>query len=70
MAIKAGLAAHVDFQVGDAVQLIQELPTGIDFVLLDLWKDLYVPCLKGSIESSIGVRSSSPTICCVRAAKR
>lgn len=46
MSIKAGLADHVDFQVGDAVQLIDALPTGIDFVLLDLWKELYVPCLE------------------------
>ncbi|HWD25946.1 MAG TPA: class I SAM-dependent methyltransferase [Rhizomicrobium sp.] len=45
MAAKAGLAAHVDFQVGDALALIDALPHGIDFVLLDLWKDLYVPCL-------------------------
>ena len=46
MATKAGLADHVDFKVGDAVQLIGSLPRGIDFVLLDLWKDLYVPCLE------------------------
>jgi predicted O-methyltransferase YrrM len=46
MASQAGLADHVDFKVGDAVQLISELPAGIDFVLVDLWKDLYVPCLK------------------------
>jgi len=45
MATKAGLADHVDFKVGDAVQMIAELPAGIDFVLVDLWKDLYVPCL-------------------------
>ena len=45
MATKAGLADHVDFKVGDAVQMISELPAGIDFVLVDLWKDLYVPCL-------------------------
>jgi predicted O-methyltransferase YrrM len=45
MAIKAGLAEHVEFKVGDAVQMISELSTGIDFVLVDLWKDLYVPCL-------------------------
>ncbi len=46
MSKKAGLADHVDFQIGDAVQLIRELPFKIDFVLLDLWKDLYVPCLE------------------------
>ncbi len=42
----AGLAEFVDFQVGDAVELIGELPSGIDLVLVDLWKDLYVPCLE------------------------
>ena len=26
--------------------MIAELPSKIDFVLLDLWKDLYVPCLE------------------------
>jgi len=46
MAIKAGLADHIDFKVGDAMQMIAELPVGVDFVLVDLWKDLYVPCLE------------------------
>jgi predicted O-methyltransferase YrrM len=46
MAAKAGLAGSIDFKVGDALQLIAGLPSGIDFVLLDLWKDLYEPCLE------------------------
>jgi predicted O-methyltransferase YrrM len=46
MSSKAGLADHVDFKVGDAVEMIGQLPHGIDFVLVDLWKDLYVPCLE------------------------
>jgi predicted O-methyltransferase YrrM len=46
MSTKAGLADHVDFKVGDAVEMIGELPGGIDFVLVDLWKDLYTPCLE------------------------
>jgi len=46
MATKAGLADHIDFRVGDAVRMIAELPGKVDFVLLDLWKDLYVPCLE------------------------
>jgi len=45
MATRAGLADHVDFKVGDAVELIARLRFRLDFVLLDLWKDLYVPCL-------------------------
>jgi predicted O-methyltransferase YrrM len=46
MSTKAGLADHVDFKVGDAVRMIGEMPDGIDFVLVDLWKDMYVPCLE------------------------
>jgi predicted O-methyltransferase YrrM len=46
MSQKAGLADFVDFQVGDALELIAKLPHGIDFVLVDLWKDLYAPCLE------------------------
>ena len=42
---EAGLEAHIDFRVGDALQLIEGLDEKIDFVLLDLWKDLYVPAL-------------------------
>jgi predicted O-methyltransferase YrrM len=47
MATRAGLAAFVDFRVGDAVEMIESLPDGIDFVLVDLWKDLSIPCLEG-----------------------
>jgi predicted O-methyltransferase YrrM len=46
MATQAGLADHVDFKVGDAVEMIAGLAFGLDFVLVDLWKDLYVPCLE------------------------
>ena len=46
MSSRAGLDSFVDFKVGDAVKLIRELPHGIDFVLVDLWKDMYVPCLE------------------------
>lgn len=45
MAEQAGLADHVDFRVGDAVAMIADLPGKVDFVFVDLWKDLYVPCL-------------------------
>ena len=40
----AGLAEFVDFRLGDARQLLAELDGNVDFVLLDLWKDLYIPC--------------------------
>lgn len=46
MATRAGLADFIDFKVGDAVRMIGELQTGVDLVLVDLWKDLYVPCLE------------------------
>jgi predicted O-methyltransferase YrrM len=46
MSARAGLDSFVDFKVGDAVKMIGELPHGIDFVLVDLWKDMYVPCLE------------------------
>lgn len=46
MSEQAGLADHVDFQVGDAVQMIANLPGALDFVLLDTWKDSYLACLE------------------------
>lgn len=46
MSEKAGLADFVDFEVGDALEVLARLPHGIDFVLVDLWKDLYLPCFE------------------------
>jgi predicted O-methyltransferase YrrM len=46
MATKAGLDQYIDFRVGDAPDMIAALPHGLDFVLVDLWKDLYEPCLE------------------------
>jgi len=40
-----GLDSYVDFRVGDALQLLDTLSGPFDFVLVDLWKDLYIPCL-------------------------
>ena len=45
MLAKAGLTAHVDFRLGDARETIASLAGPFDFVLVDLWKDLYVECL-------------------------
>jgi predicted O-methyltransferase YrrM len=41
---KAGLDRYVEFRCGDAIVLIQELTEAVDFVLIDLWKDVYIPC--------------------------
>ena len=41
---KAGLAAYADFRLGDARKTLEALPGPFDFVLIDLWKDLYIPC--------------------------
>ncbi|CAN7795058.1 DUF1442 domain-containing protein [Caballeronia sp. LjRoot34] len=45
-AINAGLERYIEFKVGDALKMIELLPHGLDFVLLDLWKALYEPCLE------------------------
>jgi predicted O-methyltransferase YrrM len=41
---RAGLANHVTFIVGDARASLTNIEHRFDLVLLDLWKDLYVPC--------------------------
>ncbi len=41
---EAGLSAFVEFRVGDARQTIEQATEMFDFVLVDLWKELYVPC--------------------------
>ena len=43
---RAGLAGFVEFRCGDAVELVGQDPGPWDFVLLDIWKDLYVPCFE------------------------
>ena len=40
---RAGLAEFVEFRVGDALASLAELPGPFDLVLIDLWKNLYVP---------------------------
>ncbi|MFM1885951.1 MAG: hypothetical protein RL026_1108 [Pseudomonadota bacterium] len=42
----AGLADVVDFRLGDAVAMLHADPGSWDFVLLDIWKELYVPCFE------------------------
>jgi predicted O-methyltransferase YrrM len=45
MLARAGLSAHVELVPGDALETLASLPGPFDFVLIDLWKRLYVPCL-------------------------
>jgi predicted O-methyltransferase YrrM len=40
---RAQLASCVEFRLGDALDSLAQLPGPFDFVLIDLWKDLYVP---------------------------
>ena len=41
---KAGFSDVVDFRLGDALVSLKTMHETVDFVLLDLWKDLYIPC--------------------------
>src|SRR5262245_9911440 len=41
-----GLAQYVDFRVGDALEILRGLEGPLDFVLLDVWKELYLPCFE------------------------
>jgi len=43
---KAKLADHVEWLQGDALEILERIEGPIDFVLLDLWKELYVPCFE------------------------
>jgi len=40
---RAGLDRFVEFRLGDALESLEALPGPFDLVLIDLWKDLYVP---------------------------
>jgi predicted O-methyltransferase YrrM len=41
---EAGLDSFVDYRLGNAVESIAKMNESPDFVLLDLWKVLYIPC--------------------------
>jgi predicted O-methyltransferase YrrM len=43
---RAGLEEFVEFHVGSALDTLPELAGPFDFVLVDLWKDLYSPCFE------------------------
>jgi len=40
---EAGLEDYVEFRIGNALESIQNAKEAFDFVLLDIWKELYVP---------------------------
>jgi len=44
MLTRAGLTSHVEFRLGDALDVVDALKGPFDFVLVDLWKELYVDC--------------------------
>jgi predicted O-methyltransferase YrrM len=41
----AGLADYAEIREGDALETFADLPSPVDLVLLDGWKDLYLPML-------------------------
>ncbi len=43
---RAGLSTRVEFHSGDCLETLKTLPGPFDFVLLDVWKDLYLPCFE------------------------
>jgi predicted O-methyltransferase YrrM len=43
MLTRAGLHEHVEFETGDAVDVIQGLRGEVDFCLIDLWTAAYIP---------------------------
>ncbi len=43
---EAGLGDIADVRLGDALETLREVPEPIDLVLIDGWKDLYLPVLE------------------------
>lgn len=43
---EAGLEAYSEVRLGDALETLREVPSPVDMVLLDGWKDLYLPVLE------------------------
>ncbi len=43
---EAGLGEHVEVRLGDARETLRDAPGPVDLVLLDGWKDLYLPILE------------------------
>lgn len=49
---EAGLSGFVEFREGDALETLRGLETKVDLLLLDGWKDAYLPVL-GLVESNL-----------------
>ena len=47
---RTGLADHVEFWHGDALDFLHAASQRFDFVLLDVWKDLYIPCVDALVD--------------------
>lgn len=43
---EAGLSAYIDLRQGNALETLKNLQDPIDFLLLDGWKDLYLPLFR------------------------
>jgi predicted O-methyltransferase YrrM len=43
---EAGLSKYIELKEGDAMQTLRDINEPIDFLLLDGWKDLYLPLFK------------------------
>jgi predicted O-methyltransferase YrrM len=43
---EAGLSEVVDVRLGDALETLRDVPEVVDLVLIDGWKELYLPVLK------------------------
>lgn len=43
---RAGVADSVDWITGDALEALNHIEGPIDFVLLDAWKEIYIPCFE------------------------
>ncbi|MEI9965439.1 MAG: class I SAM-dependent methyltransferase [Caulobacteraceae bacterium] len=63
---EAGLDGLVEFQAGDALEIIPRLEGTFDFVFMDIWKDLYGRAWTWSIRSWRQAPCWWPTTCCAR----
>jgi predicted O-methyltransferase YrrM len=43
---EAGLASYAEVRLGDALHTLRDVPPPVDLVLLDGWKELYLPMLE------------------------